>query len=500
MGVPRRRPGSLTVILSAVAISTAASTAPGAAQLIPVRTVPVASGDQFRLVPSASMGMGGTRYAVDDSLADAWNHPARGGAIGSTLFLGSPTFYGISDDGGGGRSFPVSGLFTGSQWFGGASLALQQVENDPGGTRFCSDVCCFSGRTGTLDDQFGRNVYASGFAGRRLGGGAWSVGIGTSVARLEAMDGVDLLYAGATSIEQSGDILDLRASVERQGETDRIGAVVALNRVSMTHDVTYDEWIWNDSLQEGSVVRRLEKNQDHTRTFATQLLWDRRLAAPGWRIGASATLNYKDHPKIPNYSIQNIPRDPGTTWAFEAGFGVSRSDERTTFALDVGVQPTWSDTWQNADSTDVDASEGRLEEGDRSIENEFSFLNFVLRTGLSHRVSVVELQAGLDVRSYGYTLEQYDWVDVTRREQDEAWTEWAPTFGAALFLDALDVRYALRLTNGTGTPGLARQFPGPGLETLAGLSNDFILAPGAPLTLEPARVVTHQISVVIPVR
>jgi hypothetical protein len=66
--------------------------------------------------------------------------------------------------------------------------------------------------------------------------------------------------------------------------------------------------------------------------------------------------------------------------------------------------------------------------------------------------------------------------------------------------DALDVRYALRLTNGTGTPGLARQFPGPGLETLAGLSNDFILAPGAPLTLEPARVVTHQISVVIPVR
>ena len=483
--------------LAAAAIGLLAAEAMG--QLIPVRTVPVASGDQYRLVPSARMGMGSTRFAVDDTLADGWNHPARAAALGTTLFLGSPTFYDISDDGGGGRSFPVAGLFAGSEWFGGASLALQQVENDPQQRWFFTDICCFGNPGGSLNQRFGRNVYASGFLGRSLGD-RWSVGVGVSTARLQAMDGVDLLYAGASNIDQSGDILDIRASVERRGETDRIGAIVALNRVTMAHDVTYDEWIWNDSTQTGEVVRRVEKNGDHTRTLATQLLWDRSLSAPGWRIGASATFNYKDHPKIPNYSIQNIPRDPGTTYAFEAGFGLSRSDERTLFALDVAVQPTWSDTWQNADSTDAANSNGRLSVGDRSIENEFSFLNLLLRAGLAHRVRAVELQAGLDIRSYAYTLEQFDWVDTTRREQDESWTEWAPTFGATLSLDVLDLRYGLRVTEGTGRPGLLQDFVGTGLETLAALSNDFILAPGAPLTLQPARVVTHQIAVVIPVR
>lgn len=488
---------ALAGVLAAAAIGVLAADAMG--QLIPIRTVPVASGDQYRLVPSARMGMGGTRYAVDDSLADGWSHPARGVDLGTTLFLGAPTFYGISDEGGGGRSFPVAGLFAGSDWFGGASLALQQVENDPQERWFFIDVCCFGSPGGTLDQRFGRNVYASGFLGRSLGD-RWSAGIAVSSARLEAMDGVDLLYAGASDIEQSGDILDLRASIERRGDVDRFGAIVALNRVKMEHDVTYDEWMWDDSTQTGQVVRRVEHNGDHTRTLATQLLWDRELSAAGWRIGASATLNYKDHPRIPNYSIQNIPRDPGTTYAFEAGFGLSRSDERTTFALDVAVQPTWSDTWQNADSTDAANSDGRLSVGDRSIENDFSFLNFVLRSGLSHRYRAVEVQAGLDVRSYAYTLEQFDWVDVTRREQDESWTEWAPTFGLNVSLDALDVRYGLRVTEGTGRPGLAQDFVGTGLEALAGLSNDFILAPGAPLTLQPARVVTHQIAVVIPVR
>ena len=90
--------------------------------------------------------------------------------------------------------------------------------------------------------------------------------------------------------------------------------------------------------------------------------------------------------------------------------------------------------------------------------------------------------------------------DRNRREQDESWTEWAPTFGATLSLDALDVRYGLRVTEGTGRPGIAGDWVTPTLETLSALSSDFILAPGAPLTLQAARVVTHQIAVVIPVR
>jgi len=226
-------------------------------------------------------------------------------------------------------------------------------------------------------------------------------------------------------------------------------------------------------------------------------LWDRQLEAPGWRIGAALSVNRKSHPKIPNYSIQNIPRDPGTTWAFEAGFGVSRTEGPTTFALDVAFQPIWSDTWQVAVSTDAANSEGRLSIGDRSIENDFVFSNLLLRSGIEHAVDWARFQAGLEIRSYGYTLEQRNWVDTTRRDQDEAWVEWTPTFGLTAALGSLDLRYGLRFTHGTGRPGIAST----GDVSLAALeAGDFILAPGAPLTLVDARVVTHQIAVVIPVR
>jgi hypothetical protein len=313
------------------------------------------------------------------------------------------------------------------------------------------------------------------------------------------MDGVDLLYAGAQRIEQSGDIVDLRVGLDRRGERDRVGITLVHDRVSMVHDVTWEEWVWNDSLADGAFASRVERNEDRTRTWAGEVAWDRRLEAPGWRIGAVAAVNRKSHPKIPNYAIQNIPRDPGTTWAFEGGFGLSRTDERSMFALDVSLQPIWSDTWQQADSADVADSGGRLDEDDRSIENDFSFLNLMLRSGLSHRVDRVELQAGLEIRSYAYSLEQTNWVDVSRRDQDESWVEWSPTLGIAVALDALDLRYGLRVTNGTGRPGLPTgAFARPGLE-LAG-DADFILAPGAPLTLVDARVVTHQVSVVIPIR
>ena len=121
----------------------------------------------------------------------------------------------------------------------------------------------------------------------------------------------------------------------------------------MTHDVHYVDFTWDDDPIQRPVARaRIESNQDQTRTWGAQVAWARNLTAPGWRVGTTATVNRKSHPKIPNYSIQNIPRDPGLTWAYEAGLGLARTKGGTTFGFDVVVQPIWSETWQEADHAD----------------------------------------------------------------------------------------------------------------------------------------------------
>ena len=48
------------------------------AQLISIKTVPVASGDQFLIFPSQKLGMGNVSIAVDDHLLDPFHNPAKG--------------------------------------------------------------------------------------------------------------------------------------------------------------------------------------------------------------------------------------------------------------------------------------------------------------------------------------------------------------------------------------------------------------------------------------
>ena len=485
--------------LAALAALFSLHAVPLAAQLIPIRTVPVASGDQFLILPSANLGMAGVRFAVNDSLGDPWANPARGVFIDESSFLGSPTFYGISDNGGSGKTFPLTGLFRGAQWFGGASLALQQVDNSRGNRFFIDPFVEWIGPSRRLSDVASRNLYASALVGRRLGAGPWSVGLAASTAHLDAVDGVDLLYAGSDRIEQSGGASDVRLGLYRDGERERFAIVLVNNRISMTHDVMYVDFIWDDPMQPPVAQARIETNEDKTRTWGGQLSWDRDLDAPGWRVGAAATVNRKSHPKIPNYSIQNIPRDPGTTWAYEAGFGFSRARGPTTFGIDIVVQPIWSETWQEADE-DVVTDDGiGIKAGGRTIENDFFFTNVILRAGLSYELEDIGLQGGLEVRSYEYTLEQTNHLENSFRDQDESWMEWMPTFGATFRFSDLELRYVGRLTTGTGQPGTAQTFRAEADATL-GAGADFIVAPEAPLTLQDASVLTHQLTLRIPIR
>src|ERR687885_2320830 len=76
------------------------------AQLIGIKSVPIADGDQFQIYPSKNLGMAGVSIAVADTLLDPFVNPALGTRMRGGLFSGSPVVYSVSRHAGGGRTLP----------------------------------------------------------------------------------------------------------------------------------------------------------------------------------------------------------------------------------------------------------------------------------------------------------------------------------------------------------------------------------------------------------
>ncbi len=105
------------------------------------------------------------------------------------------------------------------------------------------------------------------------------------------------------------------------------------------------------------------------------------------------------------------------------------------------------------------------------------------------------------MRSIHYWLDQTDFISVTDREQEEYWVEWTTTWGVAMDFKDFTIRYSGKTTMGTGRPGIDTQWLWRGgmLEDVS-MGGDFIIAPSDDLTLTEARVMTHQISISLPLR
>lgn len=494
-----RRCGGLTAWVCAGAL--VGLPVPAAAQLISLRTVPVAAGDQFLIYPSENLAIGGVRIALSDPLLDPFVNPGRGADVAGSQVFAMPTFYTIGQNAGSAGTLSAGGLFAGGRVFGGALLALQQVK---GGEPFWGPMPLADFAVlppDALASRSNTNKYATGIIGMNLGAGV-ALGLSGTVSDLNAVDGVEHLYAMAAQIEQSGSLTDLRLGARKDlGNGGLLEGVAVYNHYDMTHDVYYVEWVLVDSTTwEWEQQDRLESNRDQTDTYGLQLGFQRPVGTSGWRVGGSVTGNYKNHAKIPNYEIVNIPRDPGHSTALDFGVGIAKRADGLTVGMDIIYEPAWSSTWAEADTIVITVDGDTIPENGKTVENEFEFSNAFVNLGAAYQVGPATFSGGLRLRANDYHLDQWDNVADETRRQDEQWMEWTPSWGARVRLKDVEFSYFGRVTTGTGRPGVAWTGDVATRAAEAGFANDIVVPPGGPLTLQEADVWTHQFTISVPIR
>ena len=484
------------------------------AQLISIKTVPIAQGDQFDIFPSQHQGMGGVSIALADTLLDPFRNPARGARLAVPRLFASPTFYGVSKGTGGGRTLPFATFVQRGAWYGGLSLAVQEV--DPSRTPSASDVVFGppplpGGFVGVVNPgppppppQSHGNAYASALLGTTLAGPRLSLAASFSWARLKAVDGVEVLYPGSQGIDQFGHVVDVRLGLLKEWPGERsLDAVLLHNRFAMSQDVTYADLFWDPSTQRALERSRVDRELERTETWGLHLHYERPLAASGWRIGGIATGDLMSHPKIPDYEIMSIPRDPGHSHAYQLGIGVARINGPAMFGLDAVYEPIWSHTYATAAVPAETARGDTIPVGGKTIENRFRFSNALFRMGVGRELPIgsrpraAAWQLGIAVHAIHYWLSQEDHVQDASRAREDWWVEWTPTWGLTLRFPELELRYSGRVTTGTGRP--RTQTDGVVLNDPAALrAGGLVVAPNGPLTLEGVSVVTHQFSLSLP--
>ncbi|HJU74703.1 MAG TPA: hypothetical protein VJ717_13225, partial [Gemmatimonadaceae bacterium] len=108
--IQRSRTFPLSVGACALSLLGLLAPTTSAAQLIVVKTMPIADSDQFSFFPSLTFGMGGTRIAIADSVHDPFVNPALGARIRQSHFFSAPTFFSVSGKAGSGSTVPIGAL------------------------------------------------------------------------------------------------------------------------------------------------------------------------------------------------------------------------------------------------------------------------------------------------------------------------------------------------------------------------------------------------------
>ncbi|MEZ4585315.1 MAG: hypothetical protein R2909_02820 [Gemmatimonadales bacterium] len=481
---------------------------PTSAQLISVRTVPLPRGHQFDFFPSATAAMGGASLALGDSLLDPFLNPAKGARLSAFTAFATPSVYRVTSGAGLGQTLPVGIAGRAGDWFGAMVLATQQIDLSE---RFSADfarrcpLCAAAAISPATTKPANRYLHL--VAGRRFPDQGLALGVSLAANDLGWLHGVDLLYAGSQSIAQRGSGLDLRLGALKEWESGRsFAATVVHNRYASTHDVLFLDPVWDPGAERLDLSPRLDVNLDRTRVWGLQLEYRQPIPRSEWEIGLVAGGNRLSHPKIPNYVLQSLPRDPGYSNAFRLGLGAAKRTPDSRTAIELIVEPIRSHTWGEAEGAITTASGGVIPNGGHTVDNRFRYFDYTVRAGYAKDIPTgsrpdgLTLQLGVGAHRVGYTLTQIDFLNHTDRQLRQAWIEWTPTWGATVRLGGVELQYrgsasATRIANlfdlsGLGGGGDDVTVLDPGPATVA--------APSGPFDMDRLRVTTHQLAISVP--
>ena len=485
------------------------------AQVIAVKTAPIADGGQFAFLPSANLGMGSLSIALPDSALDPFINPATGARLSGVRVFGAPTFFSVTRKAGGGLTLPLGASVSSGPWFTQLLVAMQDIDRTGNDGPVVSPLAATADSRAPQpttdvaatpdDDKASReNRYVHGTIGRRFGHGL-SLASSASWWRLNMVDGVELYYPVNDQVRQHGEASDVRIGLLKEfGPGHSLEAVALHNRFAMNQDVASTETLWDPTLRQFTFRARVAPNADETDTWGLHVGYRRPLADSTWHVGAILTANRINQPRLPAYDLPEVPSDAARAQAYDIGAGISRSTRQLVAGFEAVYEPIWRHSWVRAGEP-TEARDGTpIDAGTTVLENDFRFHNAIARLGLGFGVPIVgehalTFEAGGELRAIRYRLEQQDAIQVTRVASTQGWNEWTRSWGVSYRFAGAAVQYRGNLTTGASRPGFDDDGGvvfAPGIDARPCCGQQVAFG----LRFDDVRTTTHQISFSVPIR
>jgi hypothetical protein len=452
------------------------------AQIVSVKTSALAQGDQFTFEPSENRGMAGVSIALRDTLLDPFRNPAAGARLTRSYVFGAPSFYSLSRSGTAGSTLPLGLMQRRGAFFGTVAAAVQVIEQREEQLNPVALNASFSSATlfpGAPTPRSRTNHYVFGSAGRTLGDTSFAVAGSVRWSRLAGVDGVNLLYPGATGLGESGDELDLRLGATKEWATRSLETVIVHARNATTHDVTYDDVLWDPGTRTVLLRHRAEHNYDQRHISGVQMRAVQAFpdSARPWRIGALLTANRTTQPTAPVLGLMNVEGDPGPSTLMNVGVGVAHNRGATMAGVDAIYEPIWAERrWSSGDA------------------DTYRFSNAIVRAGIGRDFALLpsgtyfRLQGGAQMHRIQYRLQERSSGLAPVRSQ-HAWNEWTHTGSASMRTSLFEFHYTFGVVSGVERPGFDDRPP---------VFSPLDFGPVFPqLRMLPVHVVTQQFSFLV---